>query len=218
MFIYCRRARDRTNGASVFAGLVRAAIAVLGGLVVVWLKADVTWNFVAVALGMVAFGVFASPPLFTRSALSKAYSIGDRSKRRTVVVRPSRRRLSGWRRRDSWRAGAAPQYERLVEIRLTQKGVTYTRKRRCLIDALLRHSGFDVPADDRAEQTRSKLRQGMRQATGERPEAMDRESCSFIAITSSRARRDPVFTREMVTPLRRSVVAFRGTTWSCNTR
>jgi len=30
-------------------------------------KADVTWNFVAVALGMVAFGVFASPPLFTRS-------------------------------------------------------------------------------------------------------------------------------------------------------
>jgi hypothetical protein len=54
-------------GASVLAGLVRAAIAVLGGLLVVWLKADVTWNFVAVALGMVAFGLFALPPLISRS-------------------------------------------------------------------------------------------------------------------------------------------------------
>ena len=35
--------------------------------VVVWLKADVTWNFVAVALGMVAFGLFALPPLVSRS-------------------------------------------------------------------------------------------------------------------------------------------------------
>jgi len=95
---------------------------------------------------------------------------------------------------------------------------TYTRKRRCLIDALLRHSGFDVPQMIELNKLVQSLRQGMRQATGERPEAMDRESCSFIAITSSRARRDPVFTREMVTPLRRSVVAFRGTTWSCNTR
>jgi hypothetical protein len=40
---------------------------VLGGLLVVWLKADVTWNFVAVALGMVAFGLFALPPLIRRS-------------------------------------------------------------------------------------------------------------------------------------------------------
>jgi hypothetical protein len=54
-------------GASVIAGLVRAAIAVLGGLLVAWLKADVTWNFVAVALGMVAFGLFALPPLVSRS-------------------------------------------------------------------------------------------------------------------------------------------------------
>jgi len=65
--LYCVGQGTGRMGASVFAGLVRAAIAVLGGLVVVWLKADVTWNFVAVALGMVAFGVFASPPLFTRS-------------------------------------------------------------------------------------------------------------------------------------------------------
>jgi hypothetical protein len=53
--------------ASVLAALLRAAIAVLGGLMVVWLKADVTWNFVAVALGMVAFGLFALPPLISRT-------------------------------------------------------------------------------------------------------------------------------------------------------
>ena len=53
--------------ASVLAALLRAAIAVLGGLAVVWLKADVTWNFIAVALGMVAFGLFALPPMINRS-------------------------------------------------------------------------------------------------------------------------------------------------------
>jgi hypothetical protein len=31
------------------------------------LVADVTWNFVAVGLGMVAFGLFALPPLIRRS-------------------------------------------------------------------------------------------------------------------------------------------------------
>lgn len=39
----------------------------LSRCLVVWLKADVTWNFVAVALGMVAFGLFALPPLISRS-------------------------------------------------------------------------------------------------------------------------------------------------------
>jgi hypothetical protein len=53
--------------ASVLAALLRAATAVLGGFVVVWLKADVTWNFVAAALGMVAFGLFALPPLINRA-------------------------------------------------------------------------------------------------------------------------------------------------------
>ena len=65
--LYCVGQGTGRMGASVFAGLVRAAIAVLGGLLVVWLKADVTWNFVAVALGMVAFGLFALPPLISRS-------------------------------------------------------------------------------------------------------------------------------------------------------
>jgi Na+-driven multidrug efflux pump len=65
--LYCVGQATRRMEASVFAALLRAAIAVLGGLVVVWLKADVTWNFVAVALGMVAFGLFALPPLIRRS-------------------------------------------------------------------------------------------------------------------------------------------------------
>jgi hypothetical protein len=37
------------------------------GLSVCRLEADVTWNFVAVALGMFAFGLFALPPLIRRS-------------------------------------------------------------------------------------------------------------------------------------------------------
>ena len=65
--LYCIGQGTGRMGASVLAGLVRAAIAVLGGLVVIWLKADVSWNFVAVALGMVAFGLFALPPLISRS-------------------------------------------------------------------------------------------------------------------------------------------------------
>jgi Na+-driven multidrug efflux pump len=65
--LYCVGQATRRMEASVLAALLRAAIAVLGGLVVVWLKADVTWNFVAVALGMVAFGLFALPPLIKRA-------------------------------------------------------------------------------------------------------------------------------------------------------
>jgi Na+-driven multidrug efflux pump len=65
--IYCAGQATRRMQASVLAALLRAAIAVLGGYLVVWLKADVTWNFVAVALGMVAFGLFALPALINRS-------------------------------------------------------------------------------------------------------------------------------------------------------
>jgi Na+-driven multidrug efflux pump len=65
--LYCVGQATGRMQASVLAALVRAAIAVLGGYVVVWLEADVTWNFVAVALGMVAFGLFALPPLINRS-------------------------------------------------------------------------------------------------------------------------------------------------------
>jgi MATE family, multidrug efflux pump len=65
--LYCVGQATRRMEASVVAALLRAAIAVLGGLVVVWLKADVAWNFIAVALGMVAFGLFALPPLINRS-------------------------------------------------------------------------------------------------------------------------------------------------------
>lgn len=65
--LYCVGQATRQMEASVLAALLRAAIAVIGGLAVVWLKADVTWNFIAVALGMVAFGLFALPPLINRS-------------------------------------------------------------------------------------------------------------------------------------------------------
>jgi putative MATE family efflux protein len=65
--LYCAGQATGRMGASILAGLLRAAIAVLGGFVVVWLKADVTWNFIAVALGMVAFGLFALPPLINRA-------------------------------------------------------------------------------------------------------------------------------------------------------
>ena len=44
-----------------------AAIAVLGGFVVIWLKADITWNLVAVLVGMAAFGLFALPALSNRT-------------------------------------------------------------------------------------------------------------------------------------------------------
>lgn len=67
--LYCVGQATRRMEASVFAALLRAVIAVLGGYVVIWLKADVTWNFVAVAFGMVAFGLFALPPLINRSGL-----------------------------------------------------------------------------------------------------------------------------------------------------
>ena len=65
--LYCVGQATRRMGASVCAALLRAAIAVLGGYVVVWLKADIAWNFVAVALGMAAFGLFALPRLMSRA-------------------------------------------------------------------------------------------------------------------------------------------------------
>jgi Na+-driven multidrug efflux pump len=65
--LYCIGQATRRMEASVLAALLRAAIAVLGGFGVVWLKADVTWNFVAVASGMVAFGLFALPALINRA-------------------------------------------------------------------------------------------------------------------------------------------------------
>jgi Na+-driven multidrug efflux pump len=65
--LYCAGQATKRMEASVFAALLRAAVAVLGGYVVVCLKADITWSFVAVALGMVAFGLFALPPLIKRS-------------------------------------------------------------------------------------------------------------------------------------------------------
>ena len=65
--LYCCGQATRRMEASLLAALLRAVIAVLGGFAVIWLKADVTWNFVAAALGMAAFGLFALPPLINRT-------------------------------------------------------------------------------------------------------------------------------------------------------
>ncbi len=55
----------------------------------VWLKADAVWNFIAVALGMVAFGLFAMPPLINRSGYEElAVRSTTDEKERAVVVRP----------------------------------------------------------------------------------------------------------------------------------
>lgn len=65
--LYCAGQATGRMEASVLAALLRAAVAVLGGYAVVWLKADVTWNFIAVALGMAVFGLLAMPPLIKRA-------------------------------------------------------------------------------------------------------------------------------------------------------
>jgi len=65
--LYCIGQATRRMETAAFAALLRAAIAVLGGYAVIWFKADATWNFVAAAFGMVAFGLFALPALIRRS-------------------------------------------------------------------------------------------------------------------------------------------------------
>jgi hypothetical protein len=49
------------------ASATRACVTSLATLKSDSWASDVTWNFVAVALGMVAFGLFALPPLIRRS-------------------------------------------------------------------------------------------------------------------------------------------------------
>jgi Na+-driven multidrug efflux pump len=65
--LYCAGQATRRMKASVVAALLRATIAVFGGYMVVLVNADFSWNFVAVALGMTAFGLFALPALINRA-------------------------------------------------------------------------------------------------------------------------------------------------------
>jgi putative MATE family efflux protein len=65
--LYCAGQATRRMKATVVAALLRATIAVFGGYLVALVNADITWNFVAVALGMVAFGLFALPALIART-------------------------------------------------------------------------------------------------------------------------------------------------------
>ncbi|CAN7519766.1 MarR family transcriptional regulator [Bosea sp. LjRoot90] len=56
--------------------------------------------------------------------------------------------------------------ERLVEVYLTAKGHELHPKTGCLTDALLRHSGFEIPQMIELNRSVQALRQGMREATG----------------------------------------------------
>ena len=55
--------------------------------------------------------------------------------------------------------------ERVVEVHLTEKGTSLHPKTGCLTDALLRHSGFDIPQMIDLNTRVQTLRQGMRDAT-----------------------------------------------------
>lgn len=57
--------------------------------------------------------------------------------------------------------------ERLVEVHLTQKGRELHPQTGCLTDALLRHSGFEIPQMIELNRLVQHLRQGMRGATSE---------------------------------------------------
>lgn len=54
--------------------------------------------------------------------------------------------------------------ERLVEVHLTAKGASLHPKTGCLTDALLRHSGFDIPGMIDLNTRVQALRQGMQKA------------------------------------------------------
>ncbi len=60
--------------------------------------------------------------------------------------------------------------ERLVEVHLTQKGRELHPRTGCLTDALLRHSGLDVPQIIELNHRVQALRQGMREATSRQSE------------------------------------------------
>ncbi|CAD5249532.1 Organic hydroperoxide resistance transcriptional regulator [Bosea sp. 62] len=56
--------------------------------------------------------------------------------------------------------------ERLVEVHLTEKGRELHPKTGCLTNALLRHSGFEIPQMIALNRSVQGLRQGMREAVG----------------------------------------------------
>ncbi|CAN7482026.1 MarR family transcriptional regulator [Bosea sp. LjRoot9] len=89
-------------------------------------------------------------------------AIGERLALEPSTITPAVKRLEAagflTRRRST-------EDERLVEVHLTQKGMSLHPKTGCLTDALLRHSGFDVPGMIELNKLVQTLRQGMRDAT-----------------------------------------------------
>lgn len=66
--------------------------------------------------------------------------------------------------------------ERLVEVHLTQQGRDLHPRTGCLTDALLRHSGFEIPQMIELNACVQALRQGMRDATAGEQAAQDGEA------------------------------------------
>jgi DNA-binding MarR family transcriptional regulator len=97
-------------------------------------------------------------------------AIGDRLALEPSTITPAVKRLeaAGFLMRQR-----SAKDERLVEVRLTQKGVDLHPQTGCLTDALLRNSGFDVPQMIELNRLVQALRQGMREAASERAEAME---------------------------------------------
>ncbi|WP_342029742.1 MarR family transcriptional regulator [Bosea vaviloviae] len=96
-------------------------------------------------------------------------AIGERLALEPSTITPAVKRLEAagflTRRRSS-------TDERLVEVHLTQKGASLHPKTGCLTDALLRHSGFDVPQMIALNKLVQTLRQGMREATAGQSETV----------------------------------------------
>jgi len=90
-------------------------------------------------------------------------AIGDRLALEPSTITPAVKRLeaAGFlaRRRST-------TDERQVEVHLTQKGTSLHPKTGCLTEALLRHSGFDIPQMIDLNKRVQMLRQGMRDAVG----------------------------------------------------
>lgn len=114
------------------------------------------------ALGVTYTQYLVLSALWERDGLTIS-AIGERLALEPSTITPAVKRLEAaafvTRRRSA-------TDERLVEVHLTNKGLDLHPKTGCLTDALLRHSGFDVPQMIELNACVQALRQGMREAVG----------------------------------------------------
>lgn len=115
------------------------------------------------ALGVTYTQYLVLSTLWERDGLTIS-AIGDRLALEPSTITPAVKRLeaAGFVLR---RRGAAD--ERLVEVHLTGDGANLHAKTGCLTEALLQHSGFEVPQMIELNRLVQSLRQGMREAAGD---------------------------------------------------